>query len=328
MVWLKQTSFAANQGARASHGNPRLNQLILTQVFTLFLLMGAGVAARRTGCFTDAVTHGLSDLLMNFCLPMLVLASFLRPFDPGMLANAGRMLLYSLLVNLLLVLTGFLLFMKAPAGKRPVLRFITAFSNSGFMGLALLAAVFPDVGVFYGAVFGMGFNLCAFTFGILFFHAGGRRPDLRGLFLNPVILSTLAGLACFLGSVRVPLAVVGGLGLMGGMTMPVSMLIIGAMLAEARPMDILGGPAEYAVSAARLLLAPLLTLALCLLLRVDPTIAKVLVLLEALPAATIVAIFGERYGGDRAFISRCTFLTTALSLLTLPVIVKLMGRFL
>ena len=69
-----------------------MNQIILTQVFTLFLLMGAGVVARRTGCFTDPVAKGLSDLLMDFCLPALVLVSFQRRFDPDMLANAGRML--------------------------------------------------------------------------------------------------------------------------------------------------------------------------------------------------------------------------------------------
>jgi len=304
-----------------------LNQIILTQVFTLFLLMGAGVVARKAGCFSDAAAKGVSDLLMDFCLPMLVFVSFQRRFDPAMLANAGRMILYSLLVVLLLVLASFLLFLRAPANQRPVLRFITSFSNSGFMGIPLLAAIFPDVGVFYGAVFGIAFNLVAFTFGVMFFSTGGERPSLARLCLNPVILATFAGMACFLCSIRLPEAVTGGLSLMGGMTMPMSMLIIGAILAEARPRDILGGPGEYAACAGRLLLAPLLTVAVCALLRVDPTISRVLVILEALPGATIVAVFGERYGGDMAFISRCTFLTTILSLVTIPAMVQVMGWF-
>jgi predicted permease len=304
-----------------------LNQIILTQVFTLFLLMGVGIAARKAGCFTDAVAKGLSDLLMDFCLPALVLVSFQRRFDPAMLANAGRMLASSLLVILFLVLAAWVLFLKAPAGQRPVLRFITAFSNSGFMGIPLLAAIFPGMGVFYGAVFGIAFTLVAFTFGVMFFSTGGERPSLVRLCLNPVLLATFAGLACFMCSVRFPEAVTGGLGMMGAMTMPMSMLIIGAMLAEARPRDVLGGPWDYAACCGRLLLAPLLTMAVCALLRLDPTICRVLVILEALPGATIVAMFGERYGGDMACISRCTFLTTALSLVTIPAMIQVMGRF-
>jgi len=66
----------------------------------------------------------------------------------------------------------------------------------------------------------------------------------------------------------------------------------------------------------------------CRLLHVDPILARILVILEALPAATIVAVFAEKYDGDRAFVSRCTFLTTALSILTIPIMVKVMERFL
>jgi predicted permease len=174
-------------------------------------------------------------------------------------------------------------------------------------------------------VFGIAFNLVAFTFGVMFFSTGGERPNLARVCLNPVLLATFAGMACYMGSVRFPEAVTGGLALMGGMTMPMSMLIIGAMLAEAKFRDLLGGLGEYAACAGRLLLAPLLTMAVCRLLRVDPTISRVLVILEALPGATIVAMFGERYGGDMAFISRCTFLTTVLSLATIPAMVQVMG---
>jgi len=52
----------------------------------------------------------------------------------------------------------------------------------------------------YGAVFGMAFNLVCFTLGVLMFNPGGQRPGLGRLLLNPVILGTLAGFACFLGS--------------------------------------------------------------------------------------------------------------------------------
>jgi len=304
-----------------------LNHLIFTQVLTLFILMAVGLAARRLGQFTPEVSKGMSAFLMNFCMPMLVLSSFLRPFSMGMLASAGRMLGYALVVHLFLVLLAILVFRKAPAIQRPTLQFITVFSNSGFMGLPLLAMLFPMGGVFYGAVYSIAFTIFMFTFGVAFFSPGDSRPSPRQLFLNPVILSTLAGIICFLASVRLPAPIMNTLGLVGGMTSPLSMLIIGAMLGEMKLRDILGSPIEYLLCAVRLLVAPLLTLLLCRLLHVDLVLEKILVILQALPAATIVAAFAEKYGSDRAFVSRCTFLSTLLSILTIPLVVKVLERF-
>jgi predicted permease len=301
-----------------------VNHLIFTQVLTLFLVLGVGAAARKARCLSAEAVKGLADLLMVFALPALVFTSCLRPFDPALLASAGRMLGYSVLVLLLMLLIGVLLFRRSRADRRPTLQCISAFSNCGFMGLPLLAAIFPDRGVFFGAVFTVALNAIAFTLGVTLFNPGAARPHLRKLLLSPVLLGTYAGLACFLGSVRPPQAIAGALNLVGGMTAPVSMLIIGATLGEAKLRDLLGGSAEYAVNAVRLLLAPLLTLLVCRLLHADALLTRILVVLEALPAATMVAVFVETYGGDQVFVSRCTFISTALSLATIPLVVTLM----
>ena len=304
-----------------------MNHVILNQVFTLFLLMGVGVAARKTGCLSPAAVTGLAGLLMQYSLPMLVFASFLRPFNPALLASAGRMLGYSLIVNVVLVGVAVLLFRGAAPDRRAILQFCTAFSNCGFLGIPLLAVVFPDSGVFHAAVFGIAFYLCAFTFGVRMFSPGGNRSALLKLALNPVILATFAGLVGFGLSLRLPGPVLACLDLGGGMASPMAMLILGAMLAEVQPRHLLGGAAEYGCAAARLVLAPLLTLALCRLLHAGPVLTRMLVILEALPAATTVAAFTETYGGDPAFVARTTFLSTALSLLTIPPIIRILERF-
>lgn len=288
--------------------------------------MGVGAVARRTGVLGPAATQGLASLLLNFALPMLVFRSFLRPFDPATLAAALRMLGYSFMLNILLVLLGRGLFRNGRPDRVPALRFITAFSNSGFLGLPLLGALFPRDGVFYGAVFGVACNACMFSLGILLFRPGGEGRGTWRLLLNPAILSTFLGTLAFVASLRLPGPAVAVLESMGGLTGPVSMLIVGAMLAEGGWRNLRAGPGEFLVSAVRLLLVPLLTLLACRLVGAAPMATRVLVILEALPAATVVALFTERYGGDRAFVSRCLFVSTALSLLTLPFIVRVMER--
>ena len=166
-----------------------MSSVIFTQVFTLFLMMAVGVAAGRTRCLTEVAVTGLSGLLMRLCLPMMVFAAFLRPFQADLLASALHMLLASLAVQTLLVGLGVLLFHRARPERRGALQFITAFSNSGYMGLPLLAVLYPERGVFYGAIFTMAFMITAFSLGIMLF-SGGARPKARTFLLNPVILAT------------------------------------------------------------------------------------------------------------------------------------------
>jgi len=311
-----------------------LNQLLVNQVITLFLLMGVGFAARRMGGFSRELTRGLSGLLVNVCMPALIVGAFLRPFDPTMLASAGRLLGCTFLVHLALVPVAWVVFRRAPALRRPSYRFITLFSNSGFLGIPLLGQLFPTHGVFYGAVYNVIGALFMFTLGIIYFLPGQAEPgephpwrralELGALARNPVILSTLVGLVCFLGSVRLPLPATTALSLVGGMTSPLSVLIIGALLGDMELKGMLGGAWDYLLCAVRLLAAPLITLGLCRLLRVSPELERILVILQALPGATIVAAFAERYDSDRQTASRCTFLTTLLSLLTLPWMAHLM----
>ena len=300
---------------------------IVDQVIILFLLLAVGFYARKRRYINDVVNRGLSDILLNITMPLLVVNSFLRPFQKAMLANAGRMLALSVLMNILLLILGKVLFFKAPPGRQAPWRFITTFSNCGFMGIPLLASLFPELGVFYGAVFQLPFWVFMFTSGITLFTGKTSFRDMGRALLNPILLSTLLGILLFVCSVRLPYPLTQTLGMVGNMTTPLSMIIIGVMLAEVTPREVFSGASIYLISLVRLLLAPALTLGVCRLLHADPVITRILVVIEALPSAATVAVFSQQYGGDAVYASRCVFLSTALSLLTLPLVVRLLDCF-
>ncbi|MBP1628390.1 MAG: transporter [Holophagaceae bacterium] len=300
---------------------------IVNQVIILFLLLLTGFYARKRHFIDDRVNRGLSDLLLNITMPLLVFVSFLRPFEKALLAGAGRMLALSILMNILLLLLGRLLFFKAPPHRQAPWRFITAFSNCGFMGIPLLASLFPDVGVFYGAVFQLPFWIFMFSSGITLFTGRTSFREAWKAVMNPIMIATLAGILFYLCSLRLPHPVTQAMAMVGNMTTPLSMMIIGVMLAEVKATEVFSGVSIYMISAVRLLLAPALTFLVCRLFHADPVITRILVVIEALPAAATVAVFSQIYGGDNAYTSRCVFLTTALSLLTLPLVVRLLDCF-
>nr|WP_320131676.1 AEC family transporter [uncultured Holophaga sp.] len=295
---------------------------IIDQVIILFLLLAVGFFARRKGYIDERVNRGLSDLLLNITMPLLVVVSFLRPYDPTMTGKAGTMLALSVLMDILLLVLGKLLFFKAPRERQAPWRFITAFSNCGFMGIPLLAALFPDVGVFYGAVFQLPFWVFMFSSGITLFTGKATLKDMGRAVLNPILLATIVGMLLYLCSIRFPHPLTQTMTMVGNMTTPLSMMIIGVMLAEVKATEVFSGFSIYMISFVRLLLAPAITLGVCRLCHADPVITRILVLIEAMPSAATVAVFSQIYGGDNAYNSRCVFLTTALSLVTLPLVVR------
>jgi hypothetical protein len=57
-----------------------------------------------------------------------------------------------------------------------------------------------------------------------------------------------------------------------------------------------------------------------MLLRLDPLVIGVSVLMAAMPSALVTAILAEKYGQDSSFASKTVFVTTILSVVTLPLI--------
>jgi len=108
----------------------------------------------------------------------------------------------------------------------------------------------------------------------------------------------------------------------GAMTAPLSMMMIGATLADMRPREALDRDA-FALSAVRLLLLPVLFMTIMRLIGLPDEIWQVTTVLFAMPAPTNVAIIAEMYGGDYKFATKVVFVSTVLSLVTVPCITLL-----
>ena len=100
--------------------------------------------------------------------------------------------------------------------------------------------------------------------------------------------------------------------ILGGMTVPAAMLIIGSTLAKMPVREMLFDGWSYLTTLIRLIVVPVGVYFVFGLFVSDPYLLAILVLLAAMPALA--------YDGDTRTMSRGTFLTTVFSLITLPVI--------
>jgi predicted permease len=295
-----------------------MNMDVLNQVLMLFIIMLIGYYAKVRNIINDEINKGLSQMLLRITLPMLIVSSFNFTYSPEIAGDMFIAFWVSFLMFIVLIIINKILFPKFSKDKKIVLKFMTAFSNCGFMGFPLLLSVYGKMGVLYGAIFNINFNLFIWTYGLSLYTEEKGIKNIKGLIVNPGILSVLIGVIRIVFSIKFPTVVQGTLEMIGSMTTPLSMIIIGAMLSEVKVRDIIKDLSLYYGSVVKLFLVPLITLFIMRLLSIDPVIANTIVLIEAMPTAATCGIFAESTNRATEYSSKIIFVTTLFSVITIP----------
>lgn len=304
-----------------------MNYTAINEVIILALIMMVGVFARKKNIIKKETTNDLSNLLVNITLPALLVSSFDYTYSVKMLTEIKRIFIYSFIINLAIIFLSKFLTLKYDKESSKIIRFATTFSNSGFMGYPVLGGLFGKIGIFYGAIFNMVMNIVMFTIGITIYSEKGNIRDLKGVILNPAIISTILGFLMFLFSIKLPHVLITTISTVGSMTTPLSMIIVGAMLAEIKLKDIFRGTVVYYLCFLRLVLAPTLSIIILRLIKADSLMLQISVVIEAMPVAVLSPILAQKYNSDRELASRSVFITTIVSVITIPVIIGILQHF-
>jgi len=297
------------------------NSQLINQVIVLFIIMAVGFYAKKKKFLNKVVDKGLSELLLNITLPFMIVTSFNIKYEQGMVSNAQKILIYSFLIHISLIFISKLFFFKSPKNKQQVFRFITIFSNVGFMGYPVLESIYGGTGVFYAAIFNIAFNVLVWTVGVMLFTGEKNFKSMWKALTNPALIAVIIGLILFAFSIRLPVPIETSLKLVGATTTPISMIIVGSMLAEMQFKDAFSDFSVYYAAVVRLFLVPMIVYVVLKLLKVDELLLTICVILQAMPAAVMAPIISEKYGGDSLLASQCVFITTIASGITIPIII-------
>ncbi len=296
--------------------------LVADQIFILVLLIAAGYVAVSTKIVDPWATRGLSGLLINITIPALIIASMQVPFTSARLIGAETLVIATgaLYIFSFALAWAVSRAMRVPPAEEGVLQFAIVFGNVGFMGFPVALTLFGEVSLFYVAIFNLFFNILVFSVGIAMLTEGrGKGFDLR-LLMNPGIAASVVGFALFLGSVEIPGPFIDAIDLLGGVTTPLAMIIVGAMLATFPAREMVGSWRVWVASAVLLLVVPVAYYYLFSPVFADPFINGIMITMAAMPAAANTVIFAEQYGADSRLASQIVFISTIGSLVTIPLI--------
>ncbi|MFT9076627.1 AEC family transporter [Ethanoligenens sp.] len=283
----------------------------------LFLLMIAGVYARKRSFITPESRKKLTALFINLILPCNIVASFHIRLSAQVIASAGEILAISFGVQMLSWLLSKLLYRRVSHNKQMVLRYGTICSNSGFMGNPVVEGVYGMEGLLYASLFLIPVRIFMWSAGLSLFTVADKKDILKKLLRHPCIIAVWIGLGLMLIDFRLPKFVLDSISSISVCTTAVAMIIIGAILAEVDVRRAINRLTVY-YSFVRLIFIPLLVLGVLLLLHVSTMLTGIAVLLAGMPAGSTTAILAEQYDGDAAYASQCVLLSTVFSLVTLP----------
>ncbi len=295
---------------------------VLTQVLVLFFVLAAGVLARRLRILNDQALGGLTGLTLRVCMPCLLFMAFQKKADALQLGIFFEVLLVCAAIHLAAALIAQVMWRSWPNERqRPILWHMTVLSNAAFMGLPMAEAAFGEEGLLYCSAYICCFNLVLWTVGMRKFTGGTL--SLRAI-ANPGVLAIALGLLCFCLQVHLPALPQRMLQSVGQVTTPLSLLLVGARLADVHRAD-LTQRGVWLASIVRLVAMPGLCYLVLRLLGCTGILLGIPVIMAALPGAASTALFAERYGGDGAFASHCVSVSTLFCVVTLPAFMLLIG---
>lgn len=301
---------------------------VFISVVTLFAYIIPGYALGKTGLVDrKAFANGISALLLYVSSPMLSIGACMRPFDGALF---GKGLLVMTIVGVLMILLFYMakgIFFKQPIAKKRVLTYAMTFGNVGYMGVPVLQAAFGDEGVVCGVFIVMIFNILNWTLGVHAYSDDKRDMQLKKMFINAGTIGGVISLLAFILPIQYPTPLVDAVKTLGALTAPMSMILIGLILAGVKFRALFRGIEIYAMNLIKMVALPLVVGLILVLLGVDKLVIGVVTVVLAMPAATATSMFALKFNGDAEYASRTVLISVLIAAATVPLLLYLKATF-
>lgn len=298
------------------------NVEIMVILFTIVVL---GYALCKLGYMGDKFDQKLSSIVIDVTCPALILSSVMGAELPDR-SLILPLLGISFLTYILLLVYGFWVprFVSKSRDEQGMIGFALMFANVGFIGYPIVSAIFGPKAVFYAALLNIPNTFFIFTAGVMLVKGEHNMKSLSAkvLFSPAMIAAFVAALMVAFG-VRTPDIIARPVTMVGNITIPAALMVIGSSMARLPLKEIIGSPKVYVASLLRLVVVPLSVYFLFRFCGVSDVINNINTVIIAMPVASYGTMFCMKYGRNPSLMTEMTFITTLGSILTIPLITLL-----
>jgi len=299
--------------------------LLARTLIQLYGMMALGFVLAKANILDDHVNRKLSAMVVTAVYPMMLLCSMMG--QPGDRLEALALLGAGFGIYIAMIFFGKAVswLLRVPPEKRREFECLMVFGNTGFIGAPLAQSLYGNAAFFQMTLLNFAYYFFYNTYaaGTLAPDSGEKRKFRLKDLLTPGFVMTLLAVVLYLVRFDAPPIVRDTLYMVGSMTTPLSMIILGSSLAMYPFRQSVTDPWSYVYCGAKLLVLPAVTFFLSRLLRVNVYFGDLAVLSNAMPAGSMVLMLALQMKRDSGFISRSIFVSTLLSALSLPVLAVL-----
>lgn len=300
------------------------NLEVMVMLFTMVIL---GYAACKLGYMGDKFDKKLSSIVVDITCPLLVLSSVMGDEMPDrsfILPLVG----VGFLTYIILLVFGFWVprFISKNHDDQGMIGFSLMFANVGFIGFPIVASIFGPKAVFYAALLNVPNTFFIFTAGVMLVKGEySIRQFNPKVLLSPALIGAFIAALLVAFGVHTPEMIARPITMVGNITVPAALMIIGSSMARLPLREIIGSGKVYATSFLRLVIVPLSVYFLFRLCGVNTLINNINTVVIAMPVASFGTMFCMKYGRNPSLMTEATFITTLFSIITIPLITLLFG---
>jgi len=290
-------------------------------VLPIFLVAGMGALLHRT---VRLDPQPLSRAVFYVFSPALAFTGLytLHMDQKGLfkaIALAGMIALFMLAAGLLIARLGHYSRVHTSATLLTLLN-----SNTGNYGLPLNQFAFGPTGLQFAILFFVMNALLANSVGVYIASTGRADPlqALKNVLKTPLVYATLLALLANWQGWNVPAPVYKALHLSGQAAVPVLLVILGIQLSR------LGGKIHWRdvlpVTGLKLIVGPILAWFLSGYLGMSGTFRAVAIVQSSMPTAVMSTVLSTEFDCEPEYVAEVVFVTTAVSVVTLTVLLSLL----
>lgn len=304
----------------------------LNTTAALFLMLALGFAIGKLKIIDSVASKKLSRLILSVAQPALIIHSLTKSgYSVEKLKLGASTFFFGFALILFSAAIAYVACIKIKdLDDRKIMEFAMNFGNAGFIGIPILGSLIGPDGEFMASFFMATFNIMLWTLGISI--VARKRSDIKltpkKIFLNFGTVPSLIGFILFLipaliPSFRLPTFATQTLSYVSSLCTPISMMVIGALIATVDLKTFFTSPKIYYVCAVKLLVVPLLVCAVMKLIGFGDLWIIFATAISAMPSATAISMFAELYDMKPGFSAQCVGASSLLSIATMPCVIYL-----
>lgn len=305
-------------------------KITITTVMIMFLYAIPGFLLMKFKKVESSHIKTVSTILVYVFGPCMILDSFLSvERNKETIINMIIFALATIVIQIAAIVILYFIFKKKyDDAKYRMLTVGSVCGNNGFFGLPIIRAVLSDypIAQTYSSIFVFTMNAIVFTVGSFCITREKKYISFKQAFLNPTSVALIVSIILFSFGFSFDFQkdIGSAVSLLGKMTTPVCMIVLGMRLACIKFRDLFNKPIVYLTAALKLIFFPLLAYLCVYFLPVDNVFKASMLILSSVPTAAVVLNLAEMYDANQEIAANIVMITTLFSIITIPIVLLIL----